>query len=128
MDFWNLEKYLNLTFVWTCKIILAVFSDPERFNQATIPVASQKLVVEDALDQLRAASGKQIRSVYRSDEESIKLMDSIPIIKGQLFQRNTTGDKVGIEEVKGWGVRLGTFDEFLSREKAWVDQTFATVP
>jgi uncharacterized protein YbjT (DUF2867 family) len=106
----------------------AAFSNPDQFNGKVIPVASQKLAVEEALGQLRAASGKDIKSVYRNDEESARLIKTIPIITAQLFQRNTTDDKVEFEEVKKWGVQLGTFSEFLDREKAWVDRTFVAVP
>lgn len=119
---------LNLTDVNDIgAFVAAAFSNPDQFNGKIIPVASQKLAVEEALSQLRAASGKVIKSVYRSDEESVRLVKTIPIIAGQLFQRNATDDKVDFKEVKKWDVQLGTFGEFLDREKAWVDRTFVAV-
>lgn len=104
---------------------VAAFENPDKFNGKIIPLASQRLQVEEALSELRAAAGRDIKSVYRSDEESAQLAKTNPIVGGQLFLRDSTDTKVDIEELKKWGVQLGTFTQFLKREKEWVDRTFA---
>lgn len=104
---------------------LAAFDNPSKFNGKIIPLASQRLSVEEALSQLRAATGRDIKSVYRSDEESAELAKTNPIITGQLFLRDRTDKIVEIEDVKKWGIQLGTFAQMLKREKELVDRTFA---
>jgi uncharacterized protein YbjT (DUF2867 family) len=105
--------------------VVAAFNNPDKFNGKVIPLASERLPVEEALNQLRTATGRDIKSVYRSDEESAELALKIPIITGQLFLRDSTATKVNIDDVKKWGVKLSTFAQFLEREKEWVDRTFA---
>jgi len=104
---------------------VAAFDNPDKFSGKIVPLASERLSVEEAISELRAATGRHIKSVYRSDEESAELVKTNPIITGQLFLRDSPDKRVDIEDVKKWGVQLGTFAQFLQREKEWVDRTFA---
>jgi hypothetical protein len=51
-------------------------------------------------------------------------MDTNPFIGSQVFLRD--GEKwVDAERVKTWGIGLGSFKEFLVREKGAVSETYA---
>lgn len=103
---------------------VAAFEDPLKFNGKTIDLASEKLQVEDAIDRLRKASGRDITSIYRTDEESAQLVKEIPLITSQLYYRDTNDIKLDMDEVRSWGVPLGTFAQFLEHKKDLVDRTF----
>jgi hypothetical protein len=104
---------------------VAAFEDPQKFNGKIVPVVSEKLQVEEAINQVRTASGREITSVYRTDEESARMVEAIPLISAQLYYREFDDMEIDMGEVRSWGVPLGTFAQFLEREKELVDRTFA---
>ncbi|KAF4500695.1 nad dependent epimerase dehydratase [Fusarium agapanthi] len=105
------------------KFAVAAFHEPNRFNQQTIEIASEKLSPDEIMQQLGEASEKPLKAVYLTyDEIEAKKNEDI-FVAIQLMSRGL-GDKVDIEEVKGWGIPLTTFKEFLKRERSWVESTF----
>jgi hypothetical protein len=105
----------------------AAFSNPDKFDGKIVPLASQKLQVEESITQLSVSAGRDIKPIYRSVEQSAELARTNPIITGQLFLRDGANAEIEIEDVEKWGIELNTFAQFLDREKVWVDRTFGAV-
>ncbi|KAF7586222.1 hypothetical protein BBP40_009220 [Aspergillus hancockii] len=102
----------------------AALFDPVRFNHQEIEIASEFLRVEDVTRALSRATGRDLKASFLSQKEVEKQAAQNPFISGQLLARDMA-QFVVLEEVKGWGLPLGTFDGFLEREKARVKATWA---
>jgi uncharacterized protein YbjT (DUF2867 family) len=100
----------------------AVF-DPVNFNHQEIEIASEILGVDALMQSLSRATGRELRVVYLSDEEINIQKATNPFIAGQVMARDL-GSFVDLERVKTWNVPLGTFDQFLQREKSQVQATY----
>ncbi|KAJ5353747.1 hypothetical protein N7541_006311 [Penicillium brevicompactum] len=101
----------------------AAVLNPAGFNQQGIPIASQFLGVEDLIQYISRATGRELKIVYLSEEEVQSQKATNPFIAGQHMARSMAS-LVDLEEVKKWNLPLGTFDQFLQREKARVDATY----
>lgn len=101
----------------------AAVLDPARFNQQGIPIASHFLGLEDLILSLSRATGRELKVAYLSEEEVMSQKATNPFIAGQYMGRGMAA-LVDFEEVKKWNLPLGTFDQFLHREKARVDATY----
>lgn len=102
---------------------LAAFEDSDKFHGEIVSLFSQKLGVEEAIDELRKASGREIETVYRSDAESNTLMVKTPLIAAQLYLRDS-GAMRNIEMPERWGIESGSFAGFLAREGDLVKSMF----
>ncbi|KAF2668344.1 putative NAD dependent epimerase/dehydratase [Microthyrium microscopicum] len=101
----------------------AAFLDPVRFGGQEIPLAGDPLTVEELVQAIANASGKNIKGVYRSKEETEALAKVNPFVAGQILSL-AINRLVNIEEVKTWGIPLGSFEAFMKREKNLVDKSF----
>jgi uncharacterized protein YbjT (DUF2867 family) len=103
---------------------VAAFRHPERFNNQVIPLSTENVRVDQVVKDLGNACGQPIQAVYRSDEETEALAKTNPMVAGAKWMTDLykEGD---IEGVKGWGVPLHSFTEFLERENELVQATFA---
>jgi uncharacterized protein YbjT (DUF2867 family) len=81
----------------------AAFQNPTKFSGQTIPLASEKLSVEELVNRLEKVSGKQIKIVHYTEEEIEALSRVNPIIAGQVS---------GIPFVS----EMGTTDLFVHRQ------------
>lgn len=102
----------------------AAFLDPERFNGKEIEVASQFMTLEDVTAALGKVTGRVFKVNYLSNEEIDATIGTNPFIAGQLMARDMA-DFVRMDEVRAWGVPLGSFDEFLQRERGRVEETYS---
>ncbi|CAO2648078.1 Nn.00g090000.m01.CDS01 [Neocucurbitaria sp. VM-36] len=96
--------------------IVAAFEDPKKFGSQTVTVVGENVRVDDMLRELEKAYGHPIEVVYRSREESEKAKSN-PFISGQVSCIGLD-QWVNWEEVRGWGVPLTTFAQFLEKHKA----------
>jgi uncharacterized protein YbjT (DUF2867 family) len=101
----------------------AAVLNPVKFNQQEIEIASEFLGVDDLMQSLSRATGRDLRAVYLSDDEISVQKATNPFIAAQLMARDLASF-VDLEKVKSWNIPLGTFDEFLQREKSQVDATY----
>ncbi|KAF9766067.1 hypothetical protein IL306_001558 [Fusarium sp. DS 682] len=106
------------------KFAAAAFREPNRFNGKTIEIASEKLSVEEIMQQLGEAGGRPLEIVYLTDEEIERKKNQDMYIAMQYISRGLA-NKVDIEEVKAWGIPLGAFKEFLEKERDLVKATFS---
>ncbi|KAK1150262.1 hypothetical protein N8T08_000164 [Aspergillus melleus] len=96
----------------------------QRFHAKEIDLASELLSVEDILEELAQATGRQFKAKYLTQEEVDAQLAVNPMIGGQLAMRDMHRF-VNMEEVKAWGIPLGTFKGFLERKKESVEKTYS---
>ncbi|UQC90321.1 uncharacterized protein CLUP02_15851 [Colletotrichum lupini] len=102
---------------------LAAYRDPVKFNTQEISLASELLTADNIMGKLARFTGKDIKAVYLSDEEVEAQKGGNPFLAGQLAMRDMD-QFADIEGTRSWGVALGTFDEYLEREKERVSETY----
>ncbi|KAH7194744.1 hypothetical protein DER44DRAFT_815421 [Fusarium oxysporum] len=106
------------------KFAFAAFNEPERFNGEGIDLVSERLTAVQMMEILADATGRDTKAEFYTDEQVAQAMDTNPFIGSQVFLRD--GEKcVDAERVKTWGIGLGSFKEFLVREKDAVSETYA---
>ncbi|KAL5339539.1 hypothetical protein BJX70DRAFT_363919 [Aspergillus crustosus] len=106
------------------KFAVAAFQDPSRFNAKEIELASELLVLGDIMRSLTKATGTEKKVNYMSQDEIDIQVKTNPFLSSQLIARNMA-ECVNMDEVRSWGIPLGTFDEFLEREKERVAKTYS---
>ncbi|CRL24377.1 NAD(P)-binding domain [Penicillium camemberti] len=101
----------------------AAVLDPVKFNHQEIEIASELLGIDATIQSLSRATGREMSVVYLSDEEISAQKATNPFIAGQLMARDLKSF-VDLDKVKAWNIPLGTFEQFLQREKSQVDATY----
>ncbi|KAE8384888.1 hypothetical protein BDV23DRAFT_165974 [Aspergillus alliaceus] len=102
----------------------AAILDPVRFHGKEIEIASEFLHVQDVTEALSRATGRELKVAFLSQKEVEKQAAQNPFIGGQLLARDMA-QYVDLENVRAWGLPLGTFREFLEREKDGVKATWS---
>ncbi|KAJ9143390.1 NAD dependent epimerase [Pleurostoma richardsiae] len=108
------------------RFAVAALRDPARFGGREVTVASEIVPLREALAQLSQVAGKTIRGYYLSDEE-IEQQKGSNIFLGSQVAARKMAQQADMEEIKGWGIPLTPFVEFLEREKDAVQQTYRNV-
>ncbi|KPM36503.1 hypothetical protein AK830_g10066 [Neonectria ditissima] len=101
----------------------AAILEPERFSGKDVAFADQLMGGDEIIAELSAATGRELKVVYLTDEEIEEQKGSNIFIGGQLAMRDMS-QFVNMDEVKGWGIPLSTFKVFLEREKERVNETY----
>ncbi|GAD95958.1 NAD dependent epimerase/dehydratase, putative [Paecilomyces variotii No. 5] len=104
----------------------AAFSNPARFNKQEIPLSSELLGVEEIITALSRTSGRHLEAVFMAQEEAEAQAPTNPFISGQLAMRDMD-QFVDDGLTRSYGLPLGTFEQFLQREKAKVVEAYAGV-
>ncbi|KAI9036157.1 NmrA/HSCARG family protein [Aspergillus affinis] len=99
-------------------------SNSQRFHAKEIDLASELLSVEDILKELAQATGRQFKAEFLRQEEVDAQLAVNPMIGGQLAMRDMH-KFVNMEELKAWGIPLGSFKGFLERKKESVEKTYS---
>lgn len=105
----------------------AALTDPEKFGGQKVDVHTEVLTLENAISMLGAATGKDLRVRFLQDEEIEEKAKVDVFTQVQMVMRDTAA-LVTMDSVTGWGVPVGSFRNFLEREKAALDETYASVP
>lgn len=105
------------------KFAAAAILDPRKLDHKEVVVVSQLMGVEDVVRDLSHATGKEIRAVFLSEEEVNEQIPHNPFLAAQRFLIDAS-QFVDMDEVKGWNIELGTFAQFLAREKKRVRDTY----
>ncbi|OHE91864.1 hypothetical protein CORC01_12872 [Colletotrichum orchidophilum] len=105
------------------KFALAAYRDPVKFHAQEVSIASELLTVDYIMEKLARFTGKDIKAVYLSDEEVEAQKGGNPFIGGQLASRDMD-QFADLEKTRSWGIPLGTFDEYLERERELVKETY----
>ncbi|GKT85982.1 NAD dependent epimerase [Colletotrichum tofieldiae] len=93
------------------------------FNSEEVAISSELLTVDDIMAKLAKVTGRDIKAVYLSDEEVEAQKAGNPFIAGQLAARDLD-QFADVKKTQSWGIPLGTFDEYLEREKDRVKETY----
>ena len=101
----------------------AAVLDPVRFDQKEVVIASQTMGVDTIMQELSRATGKEIKAIYLSEKEVNEQIPQNPLLGAQLLLLDAS-QFVDMEEVKGWNIDLGSFSQFLEREKERVQATY----
>jgi uncharacterized protein YbjT (DUF2867 family) len=105
------------------KFAVAAFQDPERFNKQAIELVGQRLTPEQMMELLSGVIGREMKARFYTEEEVRTGITTNPLIAAQVVLRD--GEKfVDLEKVNSWGIPMGTFKEFLEREKTAVRETY----
>ncbi|KAJ5653105.1 hypothetical protein N7490_000108 [Penicillium lividum] len=105
------------------KFAAAAILEPVRFNHHEIETVSQMMTVDHLLKDLSTATGKDIQAVFLSEEEITNQLPQNPTVGPQKVMRDMSL-LVDMENVRKYGIELGTFAGFLEREKEHVDMTY----
>jgi uncharacterized protein YbjT (DUF2867 family) len=105
------------------KFAAAAVLDPVKFNGKEIEIASQMMGIEAVLNDISQATGRALQVVYLSEEEIEEQGRQNPLIYVQLVMRDLS-QFVDMEKLKEWKIELGTFAQFLEREKESVEKTY----
>ena len=100
----------------------AALEDQVRFNRKEIELAGELRNPEEITSALSKASGRDIKAVYLTDRE-VEAQKANPFVGAYLSLRDMHL-YVDIEQVKSWGLRLGTFEEYLARKNDAVQKTY----
>ncbi len=105
------------------KFAAAAFQDPEKFHGRKLGLASDQMRVQEMLDQLAEAAGRDcIRAQFMTDEE-IEAQASMSGFSNSHRALQTAWKYVDMDELRAI-VPLTSFKEFLWREKEAVEQTY----
>lgn len=77
-----------------------------------VRVASEGLTIKQLAEVMSAVAGKQVRVWEWSEEEVEELRNKSPMVGMQLWAKSG-GSRVDFDEVRGHGVKLTSFKEFL---------------
>lgn len=105
------------------KFAAAAVMDPARFNGKEMQIASQMMDVEEVMRDLSHATGKTLSASFLPEEEIERQSQQNPLLTVQVVMRDMS-QFVDMKEVRKWNIDLGTFEQFLEREKERVDQTY----
>jgi uncharacterized protein YbjT (DUF2867 family) len=105
-------------------IAAVAFQDPAKFNGKALALGSEMLTVQQTLDQLSKATGRQesFKAIFMTDEEIEAQVNSSVLINSEKAMR-AAADYVDLTELSRIGP-LTTFEEFLRRELDGVRKTY----
>jgi uncharacterized protein YbjT (DUF2867 family) len=105
------------------KFAVAAFQDPKRFDKQAIELIGERLTPGQLMELLSSAIGREMKARFHTEEEIKSQIKTNPLIAVQLMLRD--GEQFAdLEKVKSWGIRMGTFKEFLEREKVALSETY----
>ncbi|KAJ9132185.1 Nad h azoreductase [Pleurostoma richardsiae] len=105
------------------KFAVAAFQDPKRFDKQAIELVGERLTPEQMMALLSGVVGREMKASFYTEEEIRTGITTNPLIGAQLVLRD--GEKYAdMERVKSWGIPMGTFKDFLEREKIAVRETY----
>lgn len=105
----------------------AAMLEPERFGGRTISYADGFVTLREVIQKLRDVTGKDLQYISMSREDIEAQKAANPFVGGALAV-SKIAKFINLEEVKGWGIPLETFDEYLQSEKQVVLDTYAQAP
>lgn len=105
----------------------AALMDPEKFAGHSVEVNTEMLTPEDAIAMLSAAVEKKMSVRFLSEAEIDERRKADIFIQAQVAMREI-GKLDSMDRVRAWGVPVGSFRNFLEREKVVLDETYAGLP
>ncbi|KIW15314.1 hypothetical protein PV08_05359 [Exophiala spinifera] len=100
----------------------AALADKVRFNRKEIELSGELRNPEEITKALSGASGREIKAVYLTAEE-VEAQEADPLVGAYLALRDMHL-YVDIDQVKAWGLPIGTFEAYLARKNDVVQETY----
>ena len=104
--------------------VVAAFRDPCRFHAKVIELTAENVTVDRAMETIRQGTGRNVRPLYMSPEETEKAAATNVLIAAQALMRDMVGRP---EDSRGWGIKMTTFEEFVAREREAFHETYRLV-
>ncbi len=100
-----------------------------RWNGRVVPLAGEEITIGGIADAInswigRSGRGKgkgKVRAEFMVGEEREKMKVLNPMVPAQIWIMEN-GSGVDLDKVRGYGVQMGTLEEFLERETAAMNQ------
>ena len=105
----------------------AALTSPEKFAGQSVEIITEYLTPDDAIGLLGGAVGKNLSVKYLSEAEVEERAKVEVFLQAQYVVRGQVG-LASAEQVRSWGVPVGSFKSFLEREQDVLKETFAGVP
>ncbi|GAB1319935.1 hypothetical protein MFIFM68171_10145 [Madurella fahalii] len=102
---------------------VAAFQKPDKFHGQVIDIVGEIVRADEAFEMISQATGRDIRRVYLSDDEAKEAEATNPFIITQIIARSMEA-VVNMDEIRSWGVPLGSFANFLARQKKEFEETY----
>lgn len=106
------------------KFAAAAVLDPVKFDRKEIEIASQMMGIEAVVGEISKTIGRELQVSFLSEEDIQEQSRHNPFIYVQLVMRDLS-QFVDMEQLKEWKIDLGTFPQFLEREKDRVVKTYS---
>ncbi|CAK7226445.1 hypothetical protein SBRCBS47491_006234 [Sporothrix bragantina] len=99
---------------------------PDEFRGKTIAIGYDVRTPTQVMRVLSAATGRKLEAKFMDDDELDKAKATNPVIGGYLMMRDMV-NLVDIDEVKSYGIPMGTFEEYVQRRIGDAKITFEKV-
>ncbi len=91
-------------------------SEDNQMHNKTIPVASQMSTASEMAETITTASGVEVKADLIGEEEIEEQKGKNALVVSQVWASDGWNE-VDVDEVRKWGIKLNTFEEFLERER-----------
>ena len=106
------------------KFATAALLGPQRFHGLVLELVGEWLTYEEVAERLSKVSGLRVVARFRTEEETREVVESkkVPAIEAQLWARDDVFE-YDPKALDQYGIKLGTLEEFLEREKGRLLET-----
>lgn len=94
---------------------------PSIFHNATLPVASQMATAAEMAATMSEVSGVEVKAEFMPSEEIEEKKATNALVASQVWASDGWNE-INIAEVEKYGVKTGSFRDFLVREKEALDK------
>ncbi|SPO02372.1 uncharacterized protein DNG_05045 [Cephalotrichum gorgonifer] len=105
----------------------AALTDRKRFAGQRVDVYTELLTPESVIASVAKVTGKKMSIQFLPEVEVLERKKVNLFLQAQISMRDM-GALADMDRVRSWGVPLGSFQGFLEREKAALDETYAQLP
>ncbi|PKS04879.1 hypothetical protein jhhlp_008243 [Lomentospora prolificans] len=105
----------------------AALLSPEKFSGHRVDVFTALLTPEDLVSGLAEATGKRMSVRFLSEVEVEEKKKRNLLLEAQITMKEKSA-LANLDQVKSWGVPVGSYEDFLEREKKRLDDTYTRVP
>ncbi|KAK7716628.1 hypothetical protein SLS63_011052 [Diaporthe eres] len=105
------------------KFAVVAFTDPLRFHDRAIGLASEMLTVQETLDILGRAAGRSLKAIFMTDEEIAEKEKNSDVFTNSQVSMRYISKYIDMSEIASV-IRPTPFEDFLEREKESLKETY----
>ncbi len=106
------------------RFAVAAMEDPACFGGHEISLASQYKTPDELMSDLSRAISHPLKAVYMTDDEIQAEIAVNPLLIQSSLVIRRLGKFIDLDKVRSYGVPMGTFEDYLVREKDDIKKTF----